>query len=156
MTPEEAYEEVLRRIRVAKETGALELDLSRLALNRLPQLPASPRFYRSASPVLPAQRQLIPVGWPHIAPIAQPRRVQSAQRRSLPAGRPHLSPNARPLLCHQLRDLSPIAVLTSLQTLDLSWCNHLSDPSPLAGLISLQSLNLMGCNQLGDLTPLAT
>jgi hypothetical protein len=27
MTPEEAYEEALRRIRVAEETGALELDL---------------------------------------------------------------------------------------------------------------------------------
>jgi hypothetical protein len=37
MTPEEeAYEEALRRIREAEETGALELDLSQLALNRLP------------------------------------------------------------------------------------------------------------------------
>jgi hypothetical protein len=37
MTPEEeAYEEALRRIRFAEETGALELDLSQLALNRLP------------------------------------------------------------------------------------------------------------------------
>jgi hypothetical protein len=30
MTPEEAYEEALRRIRVAEETGAVELDLSGL------------------------------------------------------------------------------------------------------------------------------
>jgi hypothetical protein len=36
MTPEEAYEEALRRIRDAEETGAVELDLSGLALNRLP------------------------------------------------------------------------------------------------------------------------
>jgi hypothetical protein len=35
-TPEEAYEEALRRIRETEETGALELDLSQLALNRLP------------------------------------------------------------------------------------------------------------------------
>ena len=35
-TPEEDYEEALRCIREAKETGALELDLSLLALNRLP------------------------------------------------------------------------------------------------------------------------
>ena len=28
MTPEEAYEEALRRIREAEKTGALELDLS--------------------------------------------------------------------------------------------------------------------------------
>ena len=36
MTPEEAYEEALRRIREAEKTGALELDLSRLVLTRLP------------------------------------------------------------------------------------------------------------------------
>ena len=36
MTPEEAYQEALRRIREAEETGAVELDLSNLALNRLP------------------------------------------------------------------------------------------------------------------------
>ena len=36
MTPEEAYEEALRRIRKAEETGAVELDLSGLELNRLP------------------------------------------------------------------------------------------------------------------------
>ena len=34
MTPEEAYEEALRRIRKAEETGARELDLSRLELTR--------------------------------------------------------------------------------------------------------------------------
>jgi hypothetical protein len=39
MTPEEAeYEEALRRIREAEDTGALELDLSGLlSLNRLPR-----------------------------------------------------------------------------------------------------------------------
>ena len=36
MTPEEAYDEALRRIREAEETGALELDLSGLELHRLP------------------------------------------------------------------------------------------------------------------------
>ena len=37
MTPEEAYQEALRRILEAEETGAVELDLSRLEkLNRLP------------------------------------------------------------------------------------------------------------------------
>ena len=37
MTPEEAYEIALRRIREAEETGAVELDLSGLEmLNRLP------------------------------------------------------------------------------------------------------------------------
>jgi hypothetical protein len=42
MTPEEAYEETLRRIREAEKTGAVELDLSGLGtLNRLPQELAS-------------------------------------------------------------------------------------------------------------------
>ena len=37
MTPEEAYAEARRRIREAKKTGALELYLGGLALNRLPR-----------------------------------------------------------------------------------------------------------------------
>jgi hypothetical protein len=37
MTPEIAYEEALRRIREAELIGALELDLSGLPLDRLPQ-----------------------------------------------------------------------------------------------------------------------
>jgi hypothetical protein len=37
MTPEEAYEEALRRIRRAEETGAVALSLSELALNLLPR-----------------------------------------------------------------------------------------------------------------------
>ena len=51
MTQEEAYAEALRRIREAEETGAVELDLSRLALDRLPrELASSPRSNRSTSP----------------------------------------------------------------------------------------------------------
>jgi internalin A len=52
--------------------------------------------------------------------------------------------------------LSPLAGLTSLQSLNLSWCEKLSgDLTPLAGLTSLQGLNLAGCDQVGDHTPLA-
>jgi Leucine-rich repeat (LRR) protein len=36
MTPEEAYQEALRRIREAEDSGKLELDLRGLALTRLP------------------------------------------------------------------------------------------------------------------------
>jgi Leucine-rich repeat (LRR) protein len=59
--------------------------------------------------------------------------------------------------CRQLSgDLTPLAGLTSLQSLTLSGCEQLSDLSPLAGLTSLQSLNLSECEQLsGDLAPLA-
>jgi hypothetical protein len=50
-------------------------------------------------------------------------------------------------------DLSPLAKLTSLQSLNLSSCRHLDgDLSPLAKLISLQSLNLSECEQLRELT----
>ena len=35
MTPDEAYEEALRRIREAEETGAVELDLKRMESNRM-------------------------------------------------------------------------------------------------------------------------
>jgi hypothetical protein len=53
--------------------------------------------------------------------------------------------------------LSPLAGLTSLQTLDLYWCKQLRDLSPLAGLIPLQTLNLSYCDEAvsGDLSPLA-
>ena len=124
MTPEEAYEEALRRIREAEETGAVELDLSGLeTLTRLP-----PELER-----LTSLQSLNLSGAP-------------AQRRPVPAGKPHLAPIAQPLLVQQLSgDLSPLAGLTSLQSLDLSWCIQLSgDLSPLAGLTSLQSLNLPG------------
>ena len=48
MTPEEAYEEALRRIRVAEETGALELNLSELKIDRLPPSPCIPEKPSSA------------------------------------------------------------------------------------------------------------
>jgi hypothetical protein len=51
MTQEEVYAEALRSIRAAEETEAVELDLSRLALDRLPrELASSPRSNRSTSP----------------------------------------------------------------------------------------------------------
>jgi internalin A len=156
MTPEEAYAEALRRIRKAQESGALELDLSRLALNRLPQLAGLTSLLS-----LSFSRCYQLSG--NLSPLAGLTSLQSLNLAACNQLNDDLSPLAGLTslqtldlsYCHQLRDLSPIAVLTSLQALDLSWCNHLSDPSPLAGLISLQSLNLMGCNQLGDLTPLA-
>jgi Leucine-rich repeat (LRR) protein len=54
-------------------------------------------------------------------------------------------------------DLSPLAGLTSLKSLDLTGCKQLSgDLSPLAGLTLLQLLDLYGCKQLsGGLFPLA-
>jgi internalin A len=60
--------------------------------------------------------------------------------------------------CEQLTgDLSTLAGLTSLRSLDLTDCWNLSDLSPLIGLPSLQSLNLYNRSELRDLsiTPIA-
>jgi Leucine-rich repeat (LRR) protein len=102
MTPEEAYEEALRRIRVAKETGALELDLSRLALNRLPQL----------------------AGLTSLLSLSFSRCYQLSGNLSPLAGLTSLQ-SLNLAACNQLNDdLSPLAGLTSLQTLDLSYATN--------------------------------
>ncbi len=145
MTPEEAYEKALRRIREAEKTGALKLDLTGMdsewkltgleTLTRLP--PELERLTSLQSLNLSACRQLR-----NLSPLAGLASLQELDLRS----------------CGQLSgDLSPLAGLTSLRSLDLSWCEQLSgDLSPLAGLTSLRSLDLSWCKQLGgDLSPLA-
>ncbi len=51
-------------------------------------------------------------------------------------------------------DLTPLAALTDLPSLDLSGCQRVTDLGPLAGLRRLQRLDLHGCRQVTDLTPL--
>ena len=53
-----------------------------------------------------------------------------------------------------LKDLSPLAGLQGLQTLDLTSCRGVTDLAPLAGLRALQSLGLMSCTGVTDLSPL--
>ena len=120
MTPEEAYDEALRRIREAERTGSRELDLSGWKVGKNTKLKASTRLPQELS------------------------RFKSL--RSLDLAN-----------CYQLSgDLSPLAGLTSLQSLNLFGCLQLSDISPLASITSLQSLNLEECKQLSaDLSPLA-
>ena len=58
--------------------------------------------------------------------------------------------------CKQVRDLGPLAGLTALQSLDLSWCHYIAGLSPLAGLTALQSLNLeASCHLIAEFSPLA-
>jgi internalin A len=138
MTPEEAYQEALLRIRAAERTGALELDLSGLeTLNRLP--PELERLTSLQSLDLDGCLDLRG----DMSPLAG---LASLQRLNL-------------FLCVELRDgLDQLAGLTSLQSLNLGVCRQLrGDLIPLAGLASLQSLNLSECEQLsGDLSPLAS
>ena len=56
------------------------------------------------------------------------------------------------LIFSSLNDLSPLAGLRNLSTLDLRGCNSLSDLSPLAGLINLSTLDLNFCETLSDLS----
>jgi hypothetical protein len=132
MTPEEAYDEALRRIREAENTRALELNLSAWSetaqeysgletLNRLP--PELGRLTSLQTLNLFYCKQLSG----DLSPLAS---LTSLQSLNLD-GRMQLS-----------GDLSPLAGLTSLQSLNLGSCRFSGDLSPLANLTALQSLSL--------------
>ena len=132
MTPEEAYEEALRRIREAEETGAVELDLSISELNRIPlelkrliSLQLLNFFYcfRLSGDLSPlasltslqtlsfigckeAQRSF-PAGQPHLTPIVQPLQLPATQRLD-PVGRPHLAQIAQSLQLRTAQRLGPL------------------------------------------------
>jgi Leucine-rich repeat (LRR) protein len=125
MTPEEAYEEALRRIREAEETGALALDLRGwkggryTRLETLTQLPPELALLTSLQSLdLSGCEQLSG----DLAPLGGLTSLQSLSFDST-----------------QINDFSPLARLTSLQLLNLSFCTQLMDLSPLADLTSLQS-----------------
>ena len=126
MTPDEAYEEALRRIREAEETGAVKLDLSGI------------KDWKNWKTAVPEFTELAVLTWlpPELA------RLTSLQSLNLSH-------------CYWLSDMSPLASLTNLQALNLSFCGQLSgDLSPLASLTSLQWLDLNGCIELRKFTPL--
>ena len=86
MTPEEeAYAEARRCIREANATGALDLDLSQLALNRLPRELGRLTSFKTLD-VTMCKRLSGPVsaGRPRFPPIAQPLLVPATQRRPVP------------------------------------------------------------------------
>lgn len=57
---------------------------------------------------------------------------------------------------NEVTDLTPIAKLTKLKTLDLYGCKDLSNLVPLSGLTELRWLRIAGTRSLNDLSPLAT
>ncbi len=57
--------------------------------------------------------------------------------------------------CTGVTDLQPLASLTNLEFLDLSVCTGVTDLQPLAGLADLRSLDLRGCTGVTDLRPVA-
>ena len=143
MTPEQAYEEALCRIREAERTGGRKLNLSglkeRLELTGLEITRLPPELERLTSlQTLDISRCSQLSG--DLSPLADLISLQSLD----------LS------WCEQLSgDLSPLTSLTSLQSLDLEGCEQLSgDLSPLAGLTSLQSLDLSYCRDFRRFAPL--
>src|SRR5208283_2091301 len=158
MTPEEAYAEALRRIREAKEAGAVRLDLSRLALNRFPRELASLTSLQKLDIFECGQLS------GDLSPLASLTSLQLLDLSYCPRLSGDLSPlagltslNSLHLSeCLQLSgDFAPLADLTSLRWLQLPGCDKLSgDLSPLADLTSLNFLDLSGCKLSGDLSPL--
>ncbi len=57
--------------------------------------------------------------------------------------------------CRQVTDLAALAGLTSLRSLKLNGCDQVTGLSPLAGLSALESLSLMECRGIADVAPLA-
>lgn len=57
---------------------------------------------------------------------------------------------------NEITDLTPIAKLTKLKTLDLYGCADLSDLKPLSGLTDLTWLRIAGTQSLNDLSPLVS
>jgi internalin A len=122
---EEAYQEALRRIRRAEETGAAKLDLSGLSgLNRLP---------RELKKLTSLQTLNLSECWRLSGDLSPLAGLTSLQALDFSG-------------CGQLTDLSPLADLISLQTLDLSGCTGVSKFAPLEARVStLQSISLFGC-----------
>jgi Leucine-rich repeat (LRR) protein len=138
----EAYQEALHRIRVAKETGAVHLDLKGLnddgrctVFYYLTQLPLELAWLGSLQSLdLSNCDQLS-----DLSPLAG---LASLHILYL-------------IGCTQVSDISPLAGLPNLRKLSFFCCQQLSDLSPLAGLTSLQNLNLYSCPKLRHLSVLA-
>ncbi len=57
--------------------------------------------------------------------------------------------------CISLTDLTPLACLKKLESLNLSWCENLRSLNGLEGLDTLTNLYLDGCVSLRDINPVA-
>lgn len=128
MTPDEVYQEALRRIEDAARTGAVALDLGDLPLDRLPdelgKLSALRVLSLGGNSVVPEAD-----GWLDL-------KIDGSR----------LNPT--------FRDITVLEPLSRLTHLSLAGCEGVRDVAPLAGLASLQDLNLRSTG-VRDVAPLA-
>jgi internalin A len=131
MSPEEAYAEVLKRIRHARETNAEVLDLGDLPMSELPE--ELGKLHNLSKLDLHNCYKLTSV---------EPLR-----------GLTNLT-NLNLSWCMQLTSFEPLRRLTNLTRLDLSMLGQLTSVEPLRGLTKLTELNLANCAQLTTVEPL--
>ncbi len=150
MTPEQAYAEAIRRIEAAADSGQHWLDLGDLPIEVVP-----PEIERLSA-------QLTELGIGNYEYRQDEKQwVYGGSRESTCID--DLTPLAvlkalRSLNlsgCTQITDLAPISKIKTLQDLNLSWCDKLTDIAPIAQLPVLLSLDLSRCEELTDFTPIA-
>ncbi|NOT87605.1 MAG: TIR domain-containing protein [Lysobacter sp.] len=129
MTPEQAHAEALRRIEAAVESGQDWLDLGDLPLAAIPL-----EIGRLA-----VQLRQLGLGLTRYDTEQAAWEYQSEYDASF--------------FARGIDDLGPIADLTALQMLDISWCTRLTSLATLARLTALQTLDVSGCI-VKSLTPL--
>ncbi|SAL49924.1 Internalin-A precursor [Caballeronia terrestris] len=130
-TEHDDYHEALQRIQQALATGATEVSLAGLDLERLPRELAALTGLQNLK--LSGCEQL-----QDLSPLAGLTGLQHLDLR----------------WCEQLQNLSPLAGLSRLQYLGLSGCAQVQDLSPLCSLQSLKTLKLNDCSFL-DCSPAA-
>ncbi len=151
LSAEEAYAEARRRIAEARATRAEMLDLGDLGLKKLPRELGDLLHLRV---LMLGRWRLVAEGESWGWEWDSDRPIPALSDVSPLAGLANLT-TLDLSRCPALSDVSPLAGLANLTTLDLSDCGALSDVSPLAGLANLTTLDLSRCPALSDVSPLA-
>jgi internalin A len=167
-----AHNEALQRIRLAHKSGAGELSLADLALERLPEELSDLTVLttlqvdgclelKDLSALRPCTRLAVLDlrACPQVMDLNPLRGLHALRELRLGVrdweafvGPSYVSMEPR----SALGDIDVLTDLAALVTLTLGGCDRVSSFQPLAGLTALQHLNLGGCGQLQDLQPLAT
>jgi len=152
MTPTEASEEAVRRIRTLEENGSDVLDLGDLPLGELPREITQLKGLRVlilGNCVFDRERDALRVAQKR---LATPRPLKTLNGLERLEELRHLDLSRLTFLC----SLGEIASLTSLSSLKLNRCTGLKSLPELTKLTSLTSLDLGGCSGLESLPELGS